>query len=72
MVFVMDFEQIDRTKISDVGGKGAQLGELSRIDGIRVPPGFCVTTDAFQRIVAERPAFADQLDSTSSWRRESC
>jgi len=62
MAFVMGFEQIDCTKIADVGGKGAQLGELSRIDGIRVPAGFCVTTDAFRRIVAELPAIDDQLD----------
>ena len=33
-----------------VGGKGANLGALSRIEGLRVPAGFCVTTDAFQRI----------------------
>src|SRR6478752_2834487 len=62
MAYVMGFEQIDRTKIAEVGGKGAQLGELSRIDGIRVPAGFCVTTDAFRRIVAELPSIDDQLD----------
>ena len=62
MAYVMGFEQIDRTNIADAGGKGAQLGELSRIDGIDVPPGFCVTADAFQRVVAELPLFGDQLD----------
>ena len=60
--YVLGFEQIDRTQISVVGGKGAHLGELSRIDGIRVPAGFCVTTDAFQRIVADAPSIDDQLD----------
>ena len=62
MAYVMAFEQIDRTNIADVGGKGAQLGELSRIDGIRVPAGFCVTTDAFRRVVAELPSIDEQLD----------
>ena len=33
-----------------VGGKGANLGELSRIKGIRVPEGFCVTTEAYKKI----------------------
>lgn len=51
--YVLDFREIDQTQVGLVGGKGANLGELSRIDGIRVPPGFCVTTAAFQRIVAE-------------------
>ncbi|MEU6429450.1 rifamycin-inactivating phosphotransferase [Microbispora sp. NPDC046973] len=62
---MMGFEQIDSTNVADVGGKGAHLGELSRIDGIRVPDGFCVTTDAFQRVVAEVPSIGAQLDLLS-------
>ncbi|GAA3671730.1 phosphoenolpyruvate synthase [Nonomuraea antimicrobica] len=58
----MGFQQIDSTDIADVGGKGAHLGELSHLDGIRVPDGFCVTTDAFQRVVAAAPSFDAQLD----------
>lgn len=34
-----------------VGGKGASLGELTRA-GVRVPPGFVVTTTAFERFIA--------------------
>ena len=49
--YVLDFQDIDQTQVAVVGGKGALLGELSRIEGIRVPAGFCVTTDAFQRIL---------------------
>jgi phosphoenolpyruvate synthase/pyruvate phosphate dikinase len=51
--YVLGFQEVDRTQIAVVGGKGAHLGELSRIEGVRVPAGFCVTTDAFQRILAE-------------------
>src|SRR5215218_1569425 len=50
--YVLDFQEIDQTQVAVVGGKGAHLGELSRIEGLRVPAGFCVTTDAFQRIMA--------------------
>src|SRR3954462_3037054 len=60
--YVRDIEEIDQTQRAVVGGKGAHLGELSRIEGIRVPPGFCVTTDAFRRIVAEAPSIEDRLD----------
>jgi pyruvate,water dikinase len=56
---VLDFREIDKTQVAVVGGKGAHLGELSRIDGVRVPSGFCVTTDAFQRIIADAPAVRD-------------
>jgi rifampicin phosphotransferase len=60
--YVLDFQEIDQTQVALVGGKGARLGELSRIEGVRVPPGFCVTTDAFQRIRAETPSIEDRLD----------
>lgn len=61
----MSFEQIDRTHVADVGGKAAHLGELSRIDGIRVPNGFCVTTHAYRQIMAATPSIDDQLDRLS-------
>ncbi|MEP7346359.1 MAG: rifamycin-inactivating phosphotransferase, partial [Gemmatimonadaceae bacterium] len=60
--YVLGFQEIDRTQVAVVGGKGAHLGELSRIEGIHVPAGFCVTTDAFQRIMAEALSIDDQLD----------
>ncbi len=59
---VLGLEHVDRTQISVVGGKGAHLGELSRIEGIVVPAGFCVTTRAFQRIVADEPSIRARLD----------
>src|SRR5829696_1740034 len=63
--YVLDFQEIDQTQVALVGGKGAHLGELSRIAGLRVPPGFCVTTDAFQRIMAEASSIDDGLDRLS-------
>src|SRR6266513_554953 len=63
--YAMGFQEIDQTQVAIVGGKGAHLGELSRIEGIRVPAGFCVTTDAFRRIMAEAPSIDDQLDRLS-------
>ncbi|GAA3667400.1 phosphoenolpyruvate synthase [Lentzea roselyniae] len=59
---VLDLQEIDQSQLAVVGGKGAHLGELSRIGEIRVPPGFCVTTDAFRRIVGEAPSIGAQLD----------
>ena len=53
--YTLNIREIDGTQLTLVGGKGASLGELSRIDGVRVPDGFCVTTDAFRRIMAEAP-----------------
>jgi pyruvate,water dikinase len=63
--YVLGFQEIDQTQVAIVGGKGAHLGELSRIEGIRVPAGFCVTTYAFRRIMAEAPSIDERLDRLS-------
>ncbi|MFN8533969.1 MAG: rifamycin-inactivating phosphotransferase [Dehalococcoidia bacterium] len=62
---VVGFEEIDETQVEVVGGKGANLGELLRIDGIEVPAGFCVTTTAFRRTIAEAPVVHDRIDRLS-------
>lgn len=63
--YVLDLQEVDETQIAAVGGKAAHLGGLSRIEGIRVPAGFCVTTAAFQRIMAAAPSIDDRLDQLS-------
>ena len=63
--YVLGFDEIDQTQVAVVGGKGAHLGELSRIEGIRVPAGFSVTTDAFERIMADVPSIDGRLDRLS-------
>ncbi len=65
---VLDLGDIDRDRAADVGGKGVNLGELSRIDGVRVPPGFCVTTAAFHRHVAASSSWDDRLDRLARLR----
>src|SRR5579859_1310091 len=60
--YVLGFPEIDRTQVAAVGGKGANLGELSRIEGVRVPAGFCVTADAFGRIFTAAPSIEERLD----------
>ncbi len=65
MGYILNFQEIDRTRTAVVGGKGAMLAELSRIDGIDVPDGFCVTTEAFRRILAQAPSIDDRLDRLS-------
>ncbi|MGO9581733.1 MAG: rifamycin-inactivating phosphotransferase [Acidimicrobiales bacterium] len=62
---VLCLQEIDQTQVAVVGGKGAHLGELSRIEGIYVPAGFCVATDAFRRIMEDAPSIDDRLDRLS-------
>ena len=63
--YVLGFSEIDERQVAVVGGKGAHLGGLSRIEGIRVPPGFCVTTHAFRRMLAGAPSVGGRLERLS-------
>ncbi len=48
--YVLYFDEIDRTLLSQVGGKGASLGEMAKA-GFPVPGGFCVTTAAYRDFI---------------------
>jgi pyruvate,water dikinase len=63
--FVLCFQDIDKTKLKIVGGKGANLGELTRIEGIHVPDGFCISTEAFKRIIGETSSINELLAQLS-------
>ena len=58
---VLGFEEIDPTQVALVGGKGANLAALSGLEGVGVPAGFCVATDAYRRVVAEAAPVGDRL-----------
>src|SRR5438477_8404389 len=68
--YLLGLQVVDEMQVAVVGGKGAHLGGLWRIEGIRVPAGFCVTTDAFRRILAEAPSIDDRLDQLSRLNRD--
>jgi pyruvate,water dikinase len=48
---VLDLAALDPTMLPIVGGKAGNLGELIRA-GLPVPPGFCVTTQAYAQVAA--------------------
>ncbi|WP_336518147.1 phosphoenolpyruvate synthase [Pollutibacter soli] len=52
-LYTLSLHRISKNDIGIVGGKASNLGELAKIDGIQVPGGFCITTNAFRRIVSE-------------------
>lgn len=60
MALLKAFREIGLADRETVGGKGASLGELARA-GIRVPPGFVVTAQAFE-------AFLQALDPRGELR----
>jgi len=52
MDYILNFEILDKTSLPMVGGKNASLGEMIK-SGIRVPPGFAVTTDSYLNFITE-------------------
>ncbi|WP_458412523.1 phosphoenolpyruvate synthase [Schinkia sp. CFF1] len=54
---VLGFQEIEKTQLLLVGGKGLHLGELSKIQGIQVPEGFCVTTVGYQKAIEQNETF---------------
>jgi len=52
MDYVLNFEVLDKTSLPTVGGKNASLGEMIK-SGVRVPPGFAVTTDSYLSFITE-------------------
>lgn len=63
--YILGFEDIDKTKLMAVGGKGVNLGELSEIEGIQVPKGFCVTTEAYKKMIDGNKGFDTLLEQLS-------
>ncbi|MCA9538518.1 MAG: phosphoenolpyruvate synthase [Myxococcales bacterium] len=65
MTWTLAFAEVGAADLPRVGGKGANLGELTRA-GVPVPPGFCVTTDAYRAFLAddtEWPGLLAEMDA---------
>jgi pyruvate,water dikinase len=50
--YVLWFETYNARAVSRVGSKNANLGEMTQA-GLRVPPGFAVTKQAYERVVLQ-------------------
>lgn len=57
--FIRWFRELSKGDVGLVGGKGANLGELTQA-GIPVPPGFCVTAEAYKYFI-EKTGLAPKI-----------
>ena len=51
-MYVVKFEDLNKSDIGIAGGKGANLGELTQA-GIPVPPGFVVTAETYEKFMED-------------------
>lgn len=49
-MYIKKFSEINKDDVAEVGGKGASLGEMTRV-GIPVPPGFVVVAEAYREFI---------------------
>ncbi|MBC6308870.1 phosphoenolpyruvate synthase [Listeria sp. FSL L7-1582] len=54
---VLGFQEIEESQLFLVGGKGLNLSKLEKMDGVRVPEGFCVTTVGYQRVIEQNDGY---------------
>nr|NSL47284.1 phosphoenolpyruvate synthase [Dendrosporobacter quercicolus DSM 1736] len=62
MNYVLPFDELDKSSLPLVGGKGANLAELSRAS-FPVPGGFCITTAAYRDFILTSPAIGQLIHS---------
>ncbi|MBE4940444.1 phosphoenolpyruvate synthase [Bacillus sp. EU54] len=68
--FVLDFQEIEKTQLFLVGGKGLNLGELTNIQGIQVPEGFCVTTVGYEKAIEQNEELQTLLQQLTKLKME--
>lgn len=64
------FQEIKKTEQFLVGGKGLNLGKLSKIQEVRVPEGFCVTTVGYQQAVEQNEMYQHLVQRLSMLKVE--
>src|SRR5690625_1926155 len=68
--YVVELHGIDQKWRLAVGGKGVNLGELTKISDIQVPEGFCVTTKAFKKSIESNEDYQKLLEELSLLKAE--
>ncbi|MFS0838737.1 phosphoenolpyruvate synthase [Paenibacillus sp. 1P03SA] len=67
---VLGFQEMENTQLMLVGGKGLNLGELSKIEGLHVPEGFCVTTVGYEKAIGQNETYHALLNELITLRIE--
>src|SRR5690242_9834509 len=69
-LLVLGFHEMEKTELLLVGGKGLNLGKLTKIQAIQVPEGFCVTTVGYQKAIEQNVTFQALLEQITKLKVE--
>lgn len=67
---VLGIQEIEKTQLLLVGGKGLHLAALSKMEEIQVPEGFCVTTVGYQKAIEQNETYRALLDQLTALKAE--
>ena len=68
MALIYKFEELDNSKVKEVGGKNASLGEMFTElspKGINIPDGYATSADAYRKFIRENEIEGDLKDILS-------
>lgn len=68
--WVIGLQETEKLQLALVGGKGFNLAKLSKVEGVQVPDGFCVTTVGYQKAVEQNETYQTLLDQLSVLKAE--
>ncbi|MFB5663482.1 phosphoenolpyruvate synthase [Alteribacillus sp. HJP-4] len=68
--FVLSLEEINQSKLKEAGGKALNLGKITGLSEVNVPPGFCVKTNAFQKMMEENTEIRRLIDELADLKIE--
>lgn len=68
--YILELQEIDASAFAFVGGKGANLGVLSHLEGINVPEGCCVSTAVYKAITEGNKELSDLLEQLNTLKAD--
>lgn len=68
--YILGLQEIDASAFAFAGGKGANLGVLSRLEGINVPEGCCVSTTAYKAVTEGNQELSDLLERLNTLKAD--
>ncbi len=74
MQLIFNFNELDNSKVKEVGGKNASLGEMFKeldSEGINIPDGFATSAEAYWKFVKENDILDPLKETLASLDKDS-
>lgn len=69
-LLVVGLQEIEKSQHLLVGGKGMNLAQLTKLEGVQVPEGFCVTTEGYRKAIEHDETYEALLNQLALLKAE--